>query len=956
MSDPVPSGGNDKLQSTSADWERVFNSIPDLVMILDMDHKILVANPATCKAVNLPQHEITGKFCYEIFHCSDHPPEECPFEKLKISNNPQTIDMELEALNGTYMVTVAPIFDEHSKVIKAVHIAKDITDHKEAAKALKESEILFRSLYESAQAFIHIIDTHGRIIDTNPYSIKKSGYSRDELVGSTLSDYFTPTSQLIFAEQFQILLAKGHNRTNVEFICNGQKTISVECTGSVVYDNTGAIKYIVVFQQDVTERVQAMQELRRKNRALKALSEANQLLIRAKDEKSYLHSTCKVLVDIGGYRLAWIGFAEDDDKKTVRPIAQKGFEEGYLDTINISWEDNERGRGPTGTVIRTGKPAICKNVVTDPDYEPWRDEAIKRGYASSIALPLITDNRPFGALNVYASEPDVFDEEEVCLLQELADDVAYGIVALRTAAKHKQAEKEVLQREEQYRLLVETIPYGIQENDLTGIITFSNAAHHRIMGYEPGELIGKPIWHAVITQEKKEELKNYLAVLVKKQPVPTSFTGQNRTKDGKIIDVQIDWNYKRDERGNLTGFISVITDITDKKNMEEQLRQSQKLEAIGTLAGGIAHDFNNILSPIFGFTELARGALPEESELREYLGEVLTASHRAKELVKQILAFSRKGDQEKHPMLMQPILKEALKLLRASLPTTIEIHQKIDADCGPIFADPTQIHQVIMNLCTNAFHAMQEHGGALEVTLSDEGLYRSDYFSPISLPSGKYVRLTVSDTGHGMDQDIVKRIFEPYFTTKEMGEGTGLGLSVAHGIVMHHGGQITVQSRPGKGTKFEVYFPQIETKSYEAVEKNNIALPGGSERILLVDDEDLVLKASSRMLERLGYTVTTFGNSGEALEFFQQKPNAFDIVITDLTMPGMKGSDLAKKFMETRPDIPIILCSGYKTQEPEAYVQELGIKKFLMKPLNRLELAETVRKILDEYIDTGLPQ
>ena len=388
---------------------------------------------------------------------------------------------------------------------------------------------------------------------------------------------------------------------------------------------------------------------------------------------------------------------------------------------------------------------------------------------------------------------------------------------------------------------------------------------------------------------------------------------------------------------------------SDEENtrLETQLRQAQKLEAIGTLAGGIAHDFNNILAAILGYTEMALQDTRGKNTLQNDLNQVLRATHRAKDLVRQILAVSRHGEvQSRQPILVAPIVKEALKLLRSTLPTTIEFSQSVSEEAGQILGDPTQLHQVVVNLCTNAAHAMREKGGTLEATLGKVELSGESARAFENLPAGPYVELTVRDTGHGMDAPTLERIFDPYFTTKEIGEGSGLGLAVVHGIVKRHEGAVTVRSESGKGTFFRILFPRIDARGVPADGEQSY-LAGGTEHILFVDDEEQLVTLGERMLDSLSYRVTTRQNSLEAVELFRQQPDAFDLVITDYTMPHMTGLDLAREILRVRPDIPVVLCTGYSEMITEATAKRAGVRAFAMKPLSRNSIAEVVRSVLD---------
>ncbi len=381
-----------------------------------------------------------------------------------------------------------------------------------------------------------------------------------------------------------------------------------------------------------------------------------------------------------------------------------------------------------------------------------------------------------------------------------------------------------------------------------------------------------------------------------------------------------------------------------KEELESQLRQTQKMEAMGALAGGIAHDFNNILFPIMGYAELIMDDMPEGSPKVRMLGEIIRGAERGKELVGQILSFSRQGELEWTPMRVQTVLKEVLKLIQSTIPAHIVTHRNIDEDTGLVMADPTRVHQIAMNLITNAYHAMEEKGGELTVTLRAESLENQE--NRPDLPP-EHVRMSIADTGPGIDPSISDRIFEPYFTTKEKGKGTGLGLSVVHGIVKNFGGEIKVESEPGKGTVFHVYLPLIPTQAEEEGPEAPAPAPRGSGHILLVDDEEPIVDMEKKMLERLGYRVTERTGSIDALAAFRANPSDFDLVITDMMMPNMTGTQLSKNLMEIREDIPIIICTGFSEQLDKYKAGAMGVRAFVMKPLLRSRIAAVIQKVLN---------
>jgi two-component system cell cycle sensor histidine kinase/response regulator CckA len=415
---------------------------------------------------------------------------------------------------------------------------------------------------------------------------------------------------------------------------------------------------------------------------------------------------------------------------------------------------------------------------------------------------------------------------------------------------------------------------------------------------------------------------------------------QERT--GELIDVS----------QQLQGEIAEHRSAKEEENkLKAQLLGAQRLEAIGSLAGGIAHDFNNILAAIIGYTELLRCDLPEDSKAQASVEAIYEAGIRAKDLVQQILTFSRQSEEEKKPLRISIVVREALTLVRASLPTTIEIRQNLASQSDTVLANPMQIHQVLINLCTNAAQAMGEKGGVLEVSLEDADLDSEATASNSDLQPGGYVKLTIKDTGSGIAPEIVNRIFDPYFSTREPEHGTGMGLAVVHGIVKGSGGSIAVDSILGEGTVIHVFFPRIENKVTPEARVLS-PFPSGNERILFVDDEKALVDIGVQLLEHLGYRVVARTSSIEALEAFRNQPEKFDLVVSDQTMPNMTGEMLAKELIRIRPDIPIVLCTGYSEMISEEKAMALGIKKLVMKPILMREISQTIRQILDQKDNT----
>ncbi|RJP86420.1 MAG: PAS domain S-box protein [Desulfobacteraceae bacterium] len=517
---------------------------------------------------------------------------------------------------------------------------------------------------------------------------------------------------------------------------------------------------------------------------------------------------------------------------------------------------------------------------------------------------------------------------------------------MRDISDRRQAEEKMREYKNRYQALFDRSLDCVFVHDFKGKFIDANEAAIHMLGYDRKDLPG------VSVKEILDKDQFPLAAEVLKDLQEHGFqkklTGfKLKHQNGQTVDVETKSSviYKEGKPYAIQG---IARDITEKLKMEAQFRQAQKVEAIGTLAGGIAHDFNNILTAILGYTEMARYALPENSPAAAHMNQVYLAGIRARDLVKQILTFSRQADQDLRPIKIQDAVTEALTFLRASIPTTIDIRQDIRPDCGHVLADSTQIHQIIMNLCTNAYHAMRETGGVLSVSLSQAKVQLEDQTTGIHFPSGVCVQLEVSDTGTGIDRDILGKIFDPYYTTKAKGEGTGMGLAMVHGIVKSYGGDISVDSEVGKGTTFRICFPVIEKGiPFQEHAASDSKVPGGNEHILVVDDEQVVTDITQQTLESLGYQVSAFTCSEKALDAFRAQPGNYDMIISDMTMPRLNGLQLAEQSLAIRPGMPFIICTGFSDLITKEKIHASGIQKVIMKPVFLRDLAFSVRMALD---------
>jgi len=885
----------DKLRESEERYRTLFETMTQGVVYQDAEGKIISANPSAEKILGLSLDQMQGRTSidprWKSIHedGSDFPGETHP-SMITLNTGEEVKDAIMGVFNPKkdgyrwISINAVPQFREGEDSAYQVYTTfDDITERKQAEKALRESEDRYRKVVEDQTDIICRFYPDNTYFMVNDVYARFFGKSKEELIGrkwfpdvhpddlemiNAKLATMSPSDPVVVMEN-RVLSGNG-NFHWMQFVNRG------------FYDQAGNLQEIQSVGRDITERKRAERELLLKNIVFDTSIVANSIA----DFEGTINQVNDSFVRMWGYKSK----NEVIGKPILHFIQDRKEAEVIISSLNKTgkWVGDYTARKKDGSTFIANANATILS-----------DETGKMvGYQSSV--------------------------------QDITE--------------RKRAEEALREGEERFRTLFEFAPDAYYLNDLEGTFINGNKTAEDLLGYKREELIGKNFLQlGLLPSEDLPKAVELLAMNLKgKATGPDELTIIN--KDGKRITIEI-----RTLPININDkdvVLGIARDISGRKRLEVQLRQAQKMESIGTLAGGIAHDFNNILSPIMIHSEMAKMELPSDSPVKHNLREIYKAGERARDMVKQILTFSRKEEGERAEIKITPVLKEVLKMLRSTIPTTIDIQQNLTAESHTVLADPTQIHQILLNLGTNAAHAMREKGGTLKVTLVQEDLDSETAAQYSDLNPGSYLKLIVSDTGSGIDDETMQKIFEPYFTTKGPGEGTGMGLALIHGIVKSYGGDITVESELGEGTTFNVCLPRIEA-DVPSVAEASVQVPGGTERILFVDDEKAAVDAIQPMLENLGYYVTARTSSIEALEAFKNDPNGFDLVITDQTMPNMTGKDLAKELMSIRSDIPIILCTGFSEQIDEVKAKEMGIS-FLMKPIVLSQIANTIREVLDK--------
>jgi two-component system CheB/CheR fusion protein len=802
---------------------------------------------------------------------------------------------------GSY--SFSPIRDNQGAVVGSVVVGRDVTELKRKEEALRRSEAqyhtLFATLIEGFCTIEMVFDPEGRPVDyrfleTNPAFERLTGLH--DAKGRLMRD-LAPDNEQYWYERYGKVAMTGES---LRF--EGETKALGRCFDVCAYRiGEPEDRRVAILFNDITERKRAEEALKESavhlNRSQEVAHLGSWELDLSRNELTWSDETYRIF----GFQPQEFRASYDAFLEAVHPEDRGAVDAAYSDSVR-------EGKDSYEIEHRIVKKTTGEIRIVHEKFEHFRDASGK---------------------------------------------IVRSVGMVHDITERKLAEETLRLSEQRRSLALEAAQAGTWEWDLlTNENIWSNELWS-LYGLEANSC--KPSyeeWRKVAHPDDLEKTEQILhdAIL---QGIAYNTEWRVNLPDGSERWLMSRGQPLRDQHNRVVRYLGIVMDITErkraekeKKAMQAQLMQAQKMEAIGTLAGGIAHDFNNILAAVLGYTEMARDASPAGSAIAHDLDKVLEAGGRASNLVKQILTFSREASIERTPLQPLCLVKEALKLLRPALPSTISIRQRLDAATSPILADPTQVHQIVMNLCTNAFHAMEQTGGVLEITLRNREISPSDLLKNPGMQPGNFVLLSIGDTGPGIPPAIRDKIFEPYFTTKEAGKGTGMGLSIVHGIVAAMGGFITYEGGPGEGSLFQVFFPAVE-REVAVVAKPVEKIAAGNERILFIDDEEMLAEMGKIMLERLGYKVTVRTSSVEALATFQNQPDQFDAVITDQTMPGLTGVELARRMLRIRPDIPLILCTGYSNLVNEEQAKAIGIKGFIMKPMTKRDIAQMLRAVLE---------
>jgi len=871
------------LRRSEERYRLIMDNVQDIIFTHLPDGTISFVS-SSIRHLGYAPEEAVGRNLFEFVHPEDQEIAKQAFLRTLQTLQGTGVEVRVRCKNGDF-VWVEEQSDpvlRDGRLSQVTCVLRDIAKRKAAEEALRLSEYRYSRIINNIRDLVYSYHPDGRISFVSE-SVRQMGYETQEVIGHSFFEFMHPEDHAASREAVE--------RASREGVFD-----AVEC------------------------------RLRRKDGAYVWFEAASEPIVL----KGQLLQINGVARDVTGRKLAEMALRDSEEK--YRQLVEQ-LSEGILvsDLDDVITFVNPRMAGMLGYTVEelSGRKGTC--LMSEEDLGEYRERVQRRDQGIGDPYEIQLTKKDGSRRHFLVSGTPLRNREGVRV-------GSFGVLSDITEWKRAQEELKRLST------AIEQASDSIIVTDTKGTILYANPASQALTGMVLADLVGNTLdclWSG-------KQTDSFYAKVWDTVLQGETWSGHlvNLRADGVRYETTTTMSPVRDTAGCIQYVVTSARDTTRESELEIQLRHSQRMEAIGVMAGGIAHDFNNILTPVMGYTEMALNRPGLEPKVADYLKEIALAGQRASELVQQILTFSRQTEQVKQPVQVDAIVKESLKLLRAGIPATIAIRQRIGGQGLQTLADASQIHQVVMNLCTNAFHAMREQGGVMEVVLEPITLDTPLVLLGATLPAGDYLRLRVSDTGRGMDEETQKKIFLPFFTTKRVGEGTGLGLSIVHGIVVGMGGSIAVDSEVGQGTTFTLYFPSVRRFTKEGPVAD-LLTPKGKERLLVVDDEGVIGAMLQDALTFFGYEVETFESPVEALECFRADPEHFDLVITDLQMPELTGVDLAKPLLALRKGLPIILMTGYTEDLEEVAAKEMGFTLMLRKPISLAVIGQSVRAVLD---------
>jgi len=882
----------DSFCGEKEDYRILFDSLLYGIQEIDTSGTIVYANEADHRIHGFAKGELIGKSIFDFYESEADRQNLAQYLEHLIEKQPEPTpwfhrDVRKDGSFADVKVDWNYKRDQNGKVVGFISLITDISENRRLQQDLQENKTKFQSIFEHSPLALMYTNAEGTIINCNDNATKLFGAPRNALIGFSYKSIKDKRMRNALA----LALAGQKSEFQGEYLTvTGNVLTQMKANFSPSFNDNGMLTGVIGIFEDISDRMQAEKALKESEEKYSKLfnNEIDAIII--------VDVETQEIIDANTAFLKVYGYTRDEAK--------------LLKARDISAEPDKT----TATIEQTAREENMR--------------ISRRKHKKKDGTVIIVD---------IAAAAFTLRNRKVIFAR------------IRNITEHVEAEKKLHELEERFRIAFLTSPDAININKMDGTFVEINKGFTDLTGYRRKDVIGRSSLDISIWTDP--EVRKILLERLQKDGRVNNLEAGFRIKDGskKIGLMSANIIHLKGE----PHILSITRDITARKNaetekakLEAQLRQVYKMEAIGTMAGGIAHDFNNILAIIVGNADLAKFVIKEDGPVRQYIDKILEASSRAKEMVRQILAFSRQVKQNQVPVKPHLVFNETLNLLRATIPTTIDIQQDLDPQCGTIKADPTQLNQLLMNFCANAVHAMDEKG-TLRISLHEVELNEEETLHKKNMRPGPYALLTVTDTGRGMSPEVKERIFDPFFTTKKIGDGTGMGLSVVHGIVENHGGMITVDSAMNEGATFKVYFPIVDNSAVLINDRGPL-LYKGKEHILFVDDEEPLVEMAVEMLQLYGYKVTSRTSSIRALSTFKDNPDSFDLVITDQTMPNLSGSELSAELLKIRPSIPIILCTGYSSKISDKIAKEIGIADYFLKPFDTEKLLRSVRKVLDK--------